>query len=354
MWQRLGHSWGTVLALEYALRHSTHVARLILMNPAPASASDVAVLRKAYLERLGADMDLQKEIVATAAYQTGDPETVAARYRIHFEHALVRPEDYESLTTRMKAAFVRQGREGIVKARAVEDRLYRDTWQALDYDLMPKLGALRIPTLVLTGGVKGQDRWRYGPYAPMVQGMSRFYNSMWASVGTMDNLEPVLKDNAFRDAREVRKTRARLEAFRERTRNIDADIDAAAGRLLADIEHADVPDYMRAKMLEGIRSGMRHSPIRVTAQVTPMVDALEELVAFMESRRGRYHYEDGELVFDVDPDAARFNRLLDGVLSLQSRAKADTAWRRERLKDTTATFGEWAEDPFNRRPPDRK
>ena len=27
--------------------------------------------------------------------------------------------------------------------------------------------------------------------------------------------------------------------------------------------------------------------------LTPMVDALEELVAFMESRRGRYHYEDG-------------------------------------------------------------
>ena len=147
----LGHSWGTVLALEYALRHPTHVSRLILMNPAPASASDVAVLRKAYLERLGADMDSQKEIVASAAYQAGEPETVAARYRIHFKHALVRPEDYESLMARMKAAFVRQGREGIVKARAVEDRLYLDTWQALGYDLMPKLGALRIPTLVITG-----------------------------------------------------------------------------------------------------------------------------------------------------------------------------------------------------------
>jgi proline iminopeptidase len=128
------------------------VARLILMNPAPASASDVAVLRKAYLEGLGAsDMDLQKEIVASAAYQAGEPEAVTARYRIHFEHALVRPEDYESLMARMKAAFVDQGSEGIVKARAVEDRLYRDTWQAPGYDLMPKLGAVRIPTLVLTG-----------------------------------------------------------------------------------------------------------------------------------------------------------------------------------------------------------
>jgi pimeloyl-ACP methyl ester carboxylesterase len=39
----LGHSWGAVLALEYVLRHPTRVSHLILMNPAPASASDVAV-----------------------------------------------------------------------------------------------------------------------------------------------------------------------------------------------------------------------------------------------------------------------------------------------------------------------
>src|SRR5215470_12385318 len=36
----LGHSWGAVLALEYALRYPQHVSRLILMNPAPASATD--------------------------------------------------------------------------------------------------------------------------------------------------------------------------------------------------------------------------------------------------------------------------------------------------------------------------
>ena len=44
----LGHSWGAVLALEYALRHPERVSHMILMNPAPASASDLAVFRKAY------------------------------------------------------------------------------------------------------------------------------------------------------------------------------------------------------------------------------------------------------------------------------------------------------------------
>jgi len=147
----LGHSWGAVLALEYALRHPTHVSHLILMNPAPASASDVAVLRKAYLAKLGADMDRQRLVLASDAYQAGDPEAVAARYRIHFKPALTRTEDYERLMARMSAEFIRQGKEGILKARAVEDQLYRDTWQAAGYDLLPRLRSLRIPTLVIAG-----------------------------------------------------------------------------------------------------------------------------------------------------------------------------------------------------------
>jgi proline iminopeptidase len=147
----LGHSWGAVLALEYALRHPTHVSQLVLMNPAPASASDVAVMRKAYLEKLGADKDRQREIVASAAYQAGDPEAVAARYRIHFKPALKRPEDYEKLMSTMKAGFIRQGKAGILEARAVEDQLMRDTWLVAGYDLMPKLATLPIPTLVIAG-----------------------------------------------------------------------------------------------------------------------------------------------------------------------------------------------------------
>lgn len=44
-----------------------------------------------------------------------------------------------------------QGNKGILEARAVEDQLYRDTWELAGYDLLPRLGGLRIPTLVITG-----------------------------------------------------------------------------------------------------------------------------------------------------------------------------------------------------------
>jgi len=145
----LGHSWGTVLALEYALRHPERVSALILMNPAPASTVDLAMFREVYVTKLGADRDRQKEIIASPAYQEGDPEAVTARYRLHFKPALLRQDDYEKLMARMHAAFVRQGKEGIQKARAVEDRLMRDTWQREGYDLLPSLRALQVPILVI-------------------------------------------------------------------------------------------------------------------------------------------------------------------------------------------------------------
>jgi proline iminopeptidase len=147
----LGHSWGAVLALEYAVRHPSHVSRIILMNPAPVSTADAAVMRNAYIEKLGPDMERQLGIVRSAAYQEGDPEAVTARYRIHFKPALKRREDYERLMAAMHSAFTRQGKGGIVKARAVEDHLMLDTWAVADYDLLPRLRNLQIPVLVLTG-----------------------------------------------------------------------------------------------------------------------------------------------------------------------------------------------------------
>ena len=148
----LGHSWGTVLALEYALRHPERVSRLVLMDPAPASAADVNRFRKERVEKWPVLMELRKAIADTTAYKDADPEAVVAYYRVHFKPALARPEDYEKLILRMQARFIEQGKDGILKSRAVEDRLVNETWASPNgYDLHPKLKDLNIPTLVITG-----------------------------------------------------------------------------------------------------------------------------------------------------------------------------------------------------------
>jgi hypothetical protein len=200
-----------------------------------------------------------------------------------------------------------------------------------------------------TGG-----RWRYGPYAPLVQGTNRMLRTMQAALRSMDDLEPVLTSTAFQDPRATRETRGRLDAFRSRLGTIDSEIAGAYQRLRAEIQGASIPSDMRRKMLEGISQGTGNSPIRVTTGLTPLLGSIEELVAFMESREGRYRHEDGGLAFDTDADAARFNRLLDEVEAQQARATATVVQKKERLKDSTAAFGEWAQDPFKRTPPGRK
>jgi len=144
----LGHSWGTVLALEYALRYPERVSHLILMNPGPASTDDYKQLRKEWLEKRANDMERRKAMSATAAYKEGDPDAVTAYYRIHFKPALARPEDYEKIIARLRASFTK---DGILKARAIEARLMSETWSSPEYNLLPKLKSLRIPTLVISG-----------------------------------------------------------------------------------------------------------------------------------------------------------------------------------------------------------
>lgn len=144
----LGHSWGSVLALEYAIRHPDRVSHLILMNPAPASADDFMQLRKERREKRAADLDRMKAVSATAGYNEGDPDVVAAYYRIHFKTALRRPEHFEKVIASLRASFTK---EGILKARKIEDRLMNETWLSNGYDLLPKVGSLRIPTLVIYG-----------------------------------------------------------------------------------------------------------------------------------------------------------------------------------------------------------
>jgi proline iminopeptidase len=144
----LGHSWGSVLALEYAIQHPEHVSQLIIMNPAPASAGDYNELKREWVEKRHDDMERKKAIASTAEYINGDPESVTAYYRVHFKTALAKPEDYEKIVARFHSSFTK---EGVLKARAVEARLMTETYSLPTFDLLPQLKSLHIPTLVITG-----------------------------------------------------------------------------------------------------------------------------------------------------------------------------------------------------------
>jgi proline iminopeptidase len=107
----LGHSWGALLALEYALAHPGRVSHLVLVGSAPASHEE--------------HMAIQRQFASTGL-----------------------PEDFDRLAGRL-----RRGRsaDGVTASRAIQQRLHAETLDAEGYDLVPRLGGVRAPTLVLHG-----------------------------------------------------------------------------------------------------------------------------------------------------------------------------------------------------------
>jgi proline iminopeptidase len=141
----LGHSWGGLLAMEYATRHPQHVSHLLLLNTAPASHNDLVLFQQ---ELRNNDLDKKEALAATAKYQAGDLETDAEYYRIHFRATVRQPELLERVVRSLRLSVTP---EGICKARAIMQRLYDETWLLSDYSLLPKLSRLAIPTLVISG-----------------------------------------------------------------------------------------------------------------------------------------------------------------------------------------------------------
>jgi pimeloyl-ACP methyl ester carboxylesterase len=88
------------------------------------------------------------ELASDPAYLAGDIAADAAYYRIHFGSTIRRRDQLDEIVRRLRLGFTP---EGIVAARAIEEALYAQTWSADDYDLIPALRALRIPTLVIRG-----------------------------------------------------------------------------------------------------------------------------------------------------------------------------------------------------------
>ena len=73
---------------------------------------------------------------------------MARYYRIHFRAALRQPEHLEKIIQSLRSSFTK---EGILKARKIEERLMNETWLSSRYNLLPHLKRLNIPTLILHG-----------------------------------------------------------------------------------------------------------------------------------------------------------------------------------------------------------
>ncbi|HEY7625431.1 MAG TPA: alpha/beta fold hydrolase [Ilumatobacteraceae bacterium] len=145
----LGHSWGGLLAMEYAVRHPDHVSHLVLMNTGPASHARAVSLRRELARRKSPEeAATMAAIASTDVYKAGDLGADAAYYRIHFGTTLRRPDLLQRLLDHLRRGSTP---DGIILARQIEEHLYEQTWSVTGYDLTPQLQQLVMPTLLIHG-----------------------------------------------------------------------------------------------------------------------------------------------------------------------------------------------------------
>lgn len=144
----LGHSWGGLLALEYAAAHPHHLTHLVLLNPAPISSAGYEELKREWRTRRTAE---QTRVLSALAqdpeYLAGDLAKDAAAGRAHFASTVADSAQLDELIRRCQANFEP---ESLRAARAIGAKLTAATWGNREYDPLARSRPLAVSTLVIT------------------------------------------------------------------------------------------------------------------------------------------------------------------------------------------------------------
>jgi proline iminopeptidase len=139
----MGHSWGGLLAMVYALRYPDHLDFLIQMNSSPVTSELREAPFSLLKERTSREERIeQAAITGTPAFRDGDPRVMAAFLRLIFRGSFFDPHLADGLTLDFPSDDARR--------RALTAFLYREPILKT-YDSRAALASVRCPVLVLGG-----------------------------------------------------------------------------------------------------------------------------------------------------------------------------------------------------------
>jgi proline iminopeptidase len=133
----VGYSWGGLLAILYALHAERTPASLTLIDPAPVSRAHRATFEAEFLRRQqGAAVQTLRAELAASGLRERDPDA----YRQRAFELSVAGYFHDPAASHDLTPF------------RVTGRVQQSVWESLgDYDLVPSLGAIDCPTLIVHG-----------------------------------------------------------------------------------------------------------------------------------------------------------------------------------------------------------
>jgi proline iminopeptidase len=137
----MGHSWGGLLAMEYAVRYGEHLRALVLLDPMPPSAAlwqrEESIFAARVTPRDSADLAALR---ATEAFARREPAAVERALRISFLPQFHDRTRIDALRLYVPADYAKRSRQfGFMMA------------DLLSFDLLDSLSAVTVPTLIVYG-----------------------------------------------------------------------------------------------------------------------------------------------------------------------------------------------------------
>lgn len=139
----MGHSWGGLVSMFYAVKYPDHLQTLILANTTAASSAlrdmSFAIMAQQTSKE---DSVAQAEIVQTDGFKKREPKTMERFLRLLFRGSFYDKRYVDSLTLAFDSTY---------SAKSVMQRyLFRDE-KLHTYDLHEALDTIQCPTLIIAG-----------------------------------------------------------------------------------------------------------------------------------------------------------------------------------------------------------
>ena len=136
----LGHSWGALIAMFYAVRYPENLNSMILMNPVSASSQGRDTANKLLQSRLTKQDSIDRaEIIKSEGFRSRTPDTMTKLFRIAFRPSFHNKTLVDSITLLFQPDY------------AKKSSMLRYMRGLLVYDIHQELSRIQCPTLILHG-----------------------------------------------------------------------------------------------------------------------------------------------------------------------------------------------------------